>query len=43
MGKLPQSAEDIGFGVEDLRAGCEEGILEEISREDVKVVQAKDA
>jgi hypothetical protein len=26
MGELLQSAEDLRFGIEDLRAGCEEGI-----------------
>jgi Reverse transcriptase (RNA-dependent DNA polymerase) len=41
MGELPQSAEDLRFGIEDLRAGCAEGIYEEVSREDVNAVQAK--
>jgi hypothetical protein len=41
MGELPQSAEDLRFGIEDLRAGCAEGIYEEVSREDVSAVQAK--
>jgi hypothetical protein len=29
------------FGVEDLRAGCDEGIYEEISREEVNALRAK--
>jgi hypothetical protein len=41
MGELPRSAEDLRFGIEDLRAVCEEGIYEEISKKDVNAVQAK--
>jgi hypothetical protein len=41
MGELPQSVEDLKFGVEDLRAGCEEGIYEEIREEEVNSLQAK--
>jgi Reverse transcriptase (RNA-dependent DNA polymerase) len=40
-GELPQSVEDLEFGVEDLRAGCEEGMYEEIHGEDMNVLQAK--
>jgi hypothetical protein len=41
MGELPQSVKDLDFGVEDVRAGCEEGIYEEIRGEEVNALQAK--
>jgi hypothetical protein len=31
MNPIPQSPEDLAFGREDLRAGCQEGIYEEVS------------
>jgi Reverse transcriptase (RNA-dependent DNA polymerase) len=41
MGELPQSAEDLEFGIADLRAGCKEGIYEDISAEDANLIRAK--
>jgi hypothetical protein len=30
MNPIPQTPEDLAFGREDLRAGCQEGIYEEV-------------
>jgi hypothetical protein len=41
MKELPQTAEDLEFGIADLSGGCEERICEEISRQDANSIRAK--
>jgi hypothetical protein len=38
MGLITQSPEDFAFPRENLRAGCQEGIYEEVSRAEVKEI-----
>jgi hypothetical protein len=43
MGLIPQSPEVLAFIREDLRAGCQEGIYEEVSRVEVEEIRSTDA
>jgi hypothetical protein len=43
MRLIPQSPEDLAFAREDLRAGCQEGIYEEVSREEVEEIRSTGA
>lgn len=43
MGLIPQSPEDLAFAREDLRVGCQEGIYEEVSREEVEEIRSTGA
>lgn len=36
MGPVPQSTEDVAFGVADLETGCKTGVVEEVDEEEVK-------
>jgi hypothetical protein len=37
---MPQSPEDLAFAREDLQVGCQEGIYEEVSREEVEEIRS---
>jgi hypothetical protein len=43
MGLIPQIPEDLAFAREDLRVGCQEGIYEEISKEEVDEIRSTGA
>jgi hypothetical protein len=43
MGLIPQSPEDLAFSREDLRAGFQEGIYEEVSRSEVDEIRCTGA
>jgi hypothetical protein len=43
MGLIPQSPEDLVFAREDLRAGCQQGIYEEVSRVEVEEIRSTGA
>jgi hypothetical protein len=43
MGLIPQSPEDLVFAREDLRVGCQEGIYEEVPKEELEEIRSKGA
>jgi hypothetical protein len=43
MNPIPQTPEDLAFGREDLRAGCQEGIYEEVTTGEAERIRSKGA
>jgi hypothetical protein len=43
MNPIPKTPEDLEFGREDLRAGCQEGIYEEVTTGEVERIRSTDA
>jgi hypothetical protein len=40
MNPIPETPEDLAFGREDLRAGCQEGIYEEVTTEEAERIRS---
>jgi hypothetical protein len=43
MNPIPQTPEDLAFGSEDLRAGCQEGIYEEVTTGEAEGIRSTGA
>jgi hypothetical protein len=43
MNPIPQTPKDLAFGREDLRAGCQEGIYEEVTTGEAERIRSTDA
>jgi hypothetical protein len=43
MNSIPQTSEDLAFGREDLRAGCQEGIYEGVMTGEAEMIRSTGA